>query len=262
MNNFFIVITILLFFSSTIKGQDTLIGSGVYLIYENYSNVKCILPFEFKEIASQNIISDTDCFVKAMLLDWKCGQKISLKKAESFYTKEYKISWIKKQKITGEFLNFLCKLEIVNQYYKHNTIAPSSFYDRDYEIKKVKESHSFWFIGKINLNKNFETFLFFSQTTDTTKSSMAKDLYLLNIKDNQLLSTVKISSYSSGMGDIVIFYTSVQKNGKFHYRGKYYGGDVSYARWIDKIRYRDREFLYSVYSIDNDGFVKVLYNKE
>jgi hypothetical protein len=226
-----------------------------WLVFENFKDTCLFLPENFKDINScKNTMPGIEkMFSKSIRSKKKLSNIVetSLKGTETSY-------WKKEQKIKGSFLDFLCEQEVINYYNRLHNDMPEYFYDRAEVVNRVKDSHDFYYFGQIKIDTNFESHLIFACTNDTLSIFFFIDVYMLNIKNNQLISIVQVSQYGAG----AFFYTKLNRNKRFHYRGIYYHYDIVFARWIDRVRYREREYLYNIYTFDEQGFVNILYNKK
>lgn len=198
-----------------------------YLLFENLLEEK-VLPVDLS-IVSENILTDS------VLLD----------KRKMIYPP-------KSLKIVGGMFDFLCDFNLINGWDSYVDINGNSYLN---EFEKFVESRksdlNFYYIGKIVISKEFESFIILSIDGQDDEYNWVRNLYLMNVSDNKCRSLTKLSCYSCFDGECLYLYTERTANEfilreENSYHNKLVTDDIS----IDSSLVR---FMY-----DKRGMVKIL----
>lgn len=199
------------------------------LLFENLLEGKKI-PTDLS-IINKNIITDNILFDKKMLI----------------YPPK------NNSKIVGEAFDFLCDFNLINSWDSYVDVD-ENIYLKDYEkfVESRKSDLSFYYIGKIVISKEFESFIILSIDGNDDEYNWVRNLYLMNISDHKCRSLTRISCYSCFDGECLYLYTERFSNDFFilreanSYPNKLITEDVPIDSSIVK------------YTYDKNGMVKIL----
>lgn len=119
------------------------------------------------------------------------------------------------------------------------------------EKKQFKSNDKLYFVGMISVSDRFTSILIKKKFIKETSFSSSSEIFLLNIKENKILSITRISNLANIEGTELYSY-SIRKGNQFVLRETSSGSDVISGH-EDDVRIYVSKFL-----IDNDGFVKLV----
>ncbi len=166
--------------------------SNINFLYENYTEEEVVLP-------KDSIFNLEDSFYTDDILI----------KKESFLNEN-------NHRIVGELYDYLYNLDVINQWkgLKDLGLEPFSSYTREEIVSKMKETTRIAFLGKLNLSKNYNSYLIVV-STGKTDAFAHREAFLINVADSKVSSITSISVYSNGDDSAVYYYTMKSKNGFF-----------------------------------------------
>jgi len=225
--------------------KDTLRYGEWYFEFQNYDKEITMLPNEFIEMTNQSIYWDPCLFDLQAIFNNKEKETLLLLKS---FLRNKKFICLDSKKINPPQLDFLLTQKIINRYLR------DSYFSEPEE--SMKESNDFWYLGRIDLHQNYTSHLILIRDKFNNTLVTNCSLFLLNIKEDKLLSITRVALYHTDFFQ----YLKPEKNNTFSYRGIYYS-DMIYARRIDRWRNRDKEKVYAKFMFDDQGYVRVLWNK-
>lgn len=204
-------------------------NSDIFL-FENYNKSIIILPDDFN-LCDEGIYS-----------------------IDSIIVNKEKMIQSKKNQITGELYNRLCNINLINQWYafKKSDLNP---YSDKYEVFVEKRKHELdlYFLGKLELSKNFDSYLILVSSVKNDDYNIIKNVFLINVANKKLASITRISSYTCFDGDCNYIYTKVSEKGILMQKVKRVSSDVILPKEVqpekDKIC---KKFVY-----DKKGKLKI-----
>jgi hypothetical protein len=244
-----LILNILLFSCVAQVLKDTT-NYGVHLRYQNYDEEITRLPDDIIEMTNQSTYWDPCFFHIKEIFSSKEKKTLILLK---YFLDNRKFICLDSKKITHPQLDFLLEQKIINYYIgddyfaKNYAVAMGDFYD-------------FWYLGKITLNPKYESHLILTRDRDSRTIFIDCSLFLMNIKDRQLLSITRIALYHNFAGHGFFQYLKPEKNNTFSYRGISHS-DMIDGRRLYKWKNREKEEVYAKFMFDDQGYVNVLWNK-
>lgn len=225
VKKYILILLVNIFF---MRGYATNDGRNEYLLFENFLEEK-LLPADFSTINS-NIITDSIFFNEKLLL----------------YPHE-------KSKITGDMLNFLCDIDLINNKESYEDIDDnncSKNYDKFLELRK--NNLKLYNIGRIIISKEFESFIILSIDGDENEYNWVRNLYLINVNNQKCKSLTRISCYACFDGECLCLYTERKANNLFVLKDEDINCNLS---MVDEIQEKSSvvKFMY-----DKKGMVKIL----
>ncbi|NMB65759.1 MAG: hypothetical protein GYA16_12920 [Spirochaetes bacterium] len=197
-----LIILLTLFFAECATMDNSLITRDI-LLFENYYQNEIILPEEYL-LSKGNIYYNDSLLVK----------KESLLQTQG-------------EKITGELFDVLCSLDMINQWniYKESDINPYSS-KHDEFIEKRKQELELFYLGKLKISKNFNSFLILISTRKNDDYNVIKTVLLINVADNKVASITRICNYTCFDGECNYIYTVLSEKGVFLQKNKEACSDV------------------------------------
>jgi hypothetical protein len=229
--------------------KDT-INYGANLRYQNYNEKITLLPNDIIEMTNQSVYWDSRFFyIKKIFTSKKKETLIFL----NYFLNNKNFICLDSTKIIHPQLDFLLEPKIINHY------IGDEYFAKDYAIA-VENFYDFWYLGAIKLNPKYESNLILLRDKDSSDIFINTSLFLMNIKDRQLLSITRIALYYNYAGHGFFQYLKPEKNNTFSYRG------ISYSDMIDGRKFyrwknREKEEVYAKFMFDDQGYVNVLWNK-
>jgi hypothetical protein len=131
------------------------------------------------------------------------------------------------EKIIGTLFDVLCNLDIINRWnsYKDSDINPYS-YKREEFVEKMKKELDLFYLGKLKLSNNFNSYLIVVSTGITNNYNVIKTVFLINETNNKIVSITRMSQYTLFDGDGYHIYTEMSKKGIFMQKGEQFSSDV------------------------------------
>ena len=229
-----------------------------YFGYINYKRTYITLPDTILKLPLKDI-DTAKTFIQGMFFDRKQNLKKisdSLWYGELFSPTE--VEWVGKQEIPENFVNLLCDNGMVNiaRDYRTDYWFQIFHIKEDTIIQHFKEQNEFWFLGKITINPNFDSYLFLTKERDTyDEHFFFRSLFLLNVKNSIITSLLQIAFIEICGGEGPYFFTKASSRGKYCYYGVSYS-EVLIRNWLGKIK-EPQKGKYTYYSFDNDGYVQI-----
>lgn len=155
-------------------------------------------------------------------------------------------------KIVGDMFDFLCDFNLINSRDSYVDIDGDSCLKASEKFVESRKSDlSFYYIGKIVISKEFESFIILSIDGNDDEYNWVRNLYLMNVSDHKCRSLTRLSCYSCFDGECLYLYTERIANNfilkeENNYPNKLVTDDIS----IDSSIVR---FMY-----DKRGMVKIL----
>jgi hypothetical protein len=118
------------------------------------------------------------------------------------------------------------------------------------EKKQFKSNNKLYLVGMISVSERFTSILIKKKLIKETGFNSRSEIFLVNIKENKILSITRISNHADAEGTEIYSY-SIRKGNQFVLRETYSGSDVINGHEND-VRIYVSKFL-----IDNEGFVKL-----
>ena len=238
--------------------RDTEIRSR-YFGYINFKWTHIPLPDTVLKLPLKNINTENG-FIQGTFFDAKQKLKVF---SDSLYNGELfssiKIEWSEKQKVPETFVDLLCENDMVSIARDNRTGLKFSLYHsimKDTLIQHFKERNEFWFLGKIPINPNFDSYLILTKETDTSGFVFIRSLFLLNVKNNRINSLIQVAYTEMFEGEGPYFFTKASSQGKYCYYGIYYSNCI-YINRFGKRTHIPKEEKYTYYSFDDNGYVQL-----
>ena len=174
------------------------------LFFENYSYNKFTFP-------KKNLLRLKEmCFTDSILVNHKI-----LLQAQN-------------NKITGELFDILCNLDVINHWYIYKKFDKDSFLDYNYEefVKRKKQEIELFYLGKLKFSKSFDSFLFVSTTNLNDFYFTLKEVFLINVKNNAVVSTTRMCSYTNFEGNAQLIFTVKKAGGTFIQKEETISSDI------------------------------------
>ena len=237
--------------------RDTEIRSN-YFGYINFKRTHITLPDTVFNLAFRNLNTETETCIQGMFFDKKQKLKTLSDSLRSGLFSQERIEWIGKQEISESFVNLLCDNDMVSIAgdYGNSYMRPSYRENRDTIIRDFKEWNEFWFLGKISINPNYDSYLIFTREKDTAGILFTRSLFLMNVKDNRITSLTQIAYKFIFWGEGPYFFTKASSRGRYCYYGIYYSTCIFLNRLGKQVDI-PKEEKYTYYSFDNNGYVQL-----
>lgn len=131
------------------------------------------------------------------------------------------------EKITGELFDVLCNLDIINRWnsYKESDINPYSS-KREEFVEKMKQELDLFYLGKLKLSNNFNSYLILVSIGITNNYNVIKIAFLINEVDDKIVSITRVSQYTLFDGDGYHIYTEMSKKGIFIQKDEQVSSDL------------------------------------
>ena len=229
-----------------------------YFGYINFKRAHITLPDTILSLPLQEINTENS-FIEGMFFNKK--QKLE-DMSDSLWHKLFILKeneWIGKQKIPENFVNLLCDNDMVSIAWDYGTgyRAPCFYNIKDNIVQDFKDWNEFWFLGKIPINQNFDSYLVFIREKDTSGLVFDRFLFLMNVKDNVVISLTQVAYTVILGGEGPYFFTKAASRGRYCYYGIYYSTCHTVNRFGKYINEPIIE-KYTYFTFDKDGYVKVL----
>jgi len=229
-----------------------------YFGYVNFKKTHILLPDTVLKYLPKNITTEKT-FIQGIFFDKKLKVKSfsdSLDFGKSFFLTE--IETFEMTIIPEDFVNFLCDNGLVSIAWDYRTDywKPQIIKNEDTIIQHFKEINEFWFLGKILINPDFDSYLFLAKESDTSGLACLRSIFLLNVKDNIINSLVQIAYKQIFEGEGPFFFTKASSQGRYCYYGKYYSTFFIVNKFGKRIN-EPKEEKYVYYSFDDNGYVQL-----
>lgn len=229
-----------------------------YFGYINFKKTKITLSDTILKLSLKDIDTEKP-FIQGMFFDAKLKLKDfsdSLTLGNSFFSTE--IEWLDKEKIPETFVNLLCDNGMVSIAWDFRTkyMRPQFIKNEDTIIQNFKEWNAFWFLGKITINPNFDSYLILTKERDFSDIAPQRALFLMNIKDNIITSLIQVAYKQILEGEGPYFFTKASSRGRYCYYGIYHSTCFTINRFGKYINI-PKEEKYIYYSFDDNGYVQV-----
>ena len=225
--------------------------------YINFKKTHITLPDTILKLRLENINIEKT-FIQGMFFDKKQKVKVfsdSLRHRKIFFPTE--IEWFGKQEVPKSFVNLLCDNGIVNIARDHRTDYWTRIFSNkeDAIIQNFKEWNEFWFLGKISIHPNYDSYLILTEEPDTSDILCVRYLFLMNVKNNIITSLTQVAYKFIFRGEGEFFFTKASSRGKYCYYG------ISYSECLrinifGNIKDPKLE-KYTYYSFDDSGYVQL-----
>jgi len=161
------------------------------------------------------------------------------------------------KEFTDSQLDFLLKQKVINYCVG---MEGNSYYEPEDSIKKY---NAFWYLGEVGLNSNYKSYLILKRDKYNDVMFRSSILFLLNVKDTQLLSITRVADYSIFAGHETFQYLKMEKNKTFSYRSIFYDGTVFYPKRIERRmnRHKRKREVCEKFIFDDQGYVKIRSKK-
>lgn len=184
------LLIVLLFASCLSKGK---IENG-NSVFENFYNEIEAVPKRISQITNQLTITDSIslCF----------SQPIEL---------------AKNQHLSKDLFDFLCHLDIINQWpiYQKSAFSPNSDNQAAFIERRKKEIQLYPY-GRIQLSKGYTSYLIFAEIGIQDLYTTNQSMYLINVDtDNRLRSITKVASFFCYDGSCMCQSTFIIEDKKF-----------------------------------------------
>jgi hypothetical protein len=197
-----LIILFSLFLAECATMDNSFINRDI-LLFENYYQNEIMLPEEYLS-SKGNIYCIDSLLVKKEILLQTQGEKI-----------------------TGELFDVLCSLDMINQWniYKQSDINPYSTKHEEF-VEKRKHELELFYLGKLKLSKNFNSFLILVSTGKNDDYNVIKTVLLVNVAGNKVASITRTSNYTCFDGECNYIYTELSEKGVFIQKDKEVSSDV------------------------------------
>lgn len=211
--------------------MDNSITNVDTLLFENYYQNKVVFHEEYLISEEAGYITDS------MLVD-----KERLLKVQT-------------NKITGELFNTLCNLELINQWKIYNRSEMNIYSDRYEEfVERRSKDLELFYLGKLKISKNFNSFLILVSNTKNDNYNINKSVFLINVKDNKIVSITRMSSYICFDGQCDFIFTEISKKGVLIQKNKEVSSDVI----LPKEEKQNEEKIEVKFKFDSKGRIQIL----
>ncbi|MDR1112437.1 MAG: hypothetical protein LBL18_01580 [Bacteroidales bacterium] len=232
------------------------VKSQIFEFYENYiTNEVLILDADMMFLEQLPIFNDSILLKKEQLLN----VAIQTRYPQSLF-------------------NSLCERQIINGW--NFTIERDSVSHVNY----VKTHHKIYCIGKLLLSDNYDSFLILiNRDKDTTfmerikmltnnganifKDKIAREIYLVNVIANKIVSISLIASYEYGWNCDLYLYSTLKKNKIFISQMSGFADDLYYHleqnnENVPTSAVSKENPVIRYFTFDEQGFVKILHNND
>ncbi len=240
-------------YSQTKKSTEVL---SEYFGYLNFKKTYITLPDTVLNLPIRDISPDNS-FIQGMFFDKKQKLKVLSDSLEHELFSQNEIEWVGKQEIPRNFIDLLCDNGMVSiaRDYRTDYWTPIFYLQGDTIIKNFKEGNEFWFLGKISINSNYESYLIFTKENDTSGLVFARSLFLMNVKDNKIISLAQVAYNLILAGEGPYQFTKASSRGRYCYYGVSHS-TVLIENWLGKIKI-PKESKLTYYTFDENGYVQV-----
>ena len=225
-----LIILFSLFLAECATMDNSFINRDI-LLFENYYQNEIMLPEEYL-LPKKNIYYTDSLLVK----------KENLLHAQG-------------EKITGELFDVLCSLDMINQWniYKKSDINPYSTKHEEF-VEKRKHELELFYLGKLNLSKNFNSYLILVSNVKNDDYNVIKTAFLVNVEGNKVASITRMSNYTCFDGECNYIYTELSEKGVFMQKDTEVSSDVILPKEVQPENGKTGvKFIY-----DRKGSLKIL----
>lgn len=224
--------------------------------YINFKRTHITLPDMVLNIPLRDI-STEKAFIQGMFFDKKQKFEPISDSLEHGIFAQNKIEWVGKQEIPRNFVDLLCDNGMVNiaRDYGLEYWETMFYIEGDTIIKNFKEWNEFWFLGKISINPNYDSYLIFIHEKDTSVFFLMRSLFLMNVKDDKITSLAQVAYKLIIEGDGPCQFTKASSRKRYCYYSETYH-DVAITNWFGKINIPKKMKL-TYYALDENGYVEV-----
>jgi len=225
--------------------------------YINFKWTDITLPDTVLNLALRDLNTETELTIQGMFFDKK--QKLEVISDSLWYGlfNLQKNEWIGKMNVPESFVNILCNNGIISitGEYRSGYRQQPRYRDEDPRTHDFKDWYEFWFLGKLSINPNFDSYLIFIREKDTAGIMFTRSLFLMNVKDNKITSLSQVAYKFSFYGEGPYQLTKISSQGRYCYYGVSYS-EVTFRDRFGKIKEPKLEKL-TYFIFDENGYVKV-----
>ena len=241
------------FFSCTTSIKNEPIDTGL-LRFQNYNQEVTILPDDIVNMINEGTCFDP-CFLHLTEIFSSKEQEVTI--FLKHFLENKKFACLGSKKMADSQINFFVKQKVINFYmddysYLRNDIPPSS----TIAFATFDKFYDFWYLGNISLNQNYESCLILMRDIENTTLTIKSSLFLMNVKYKQLLSITRIADYSISEGSGWFEYLKMEEDKIYSYRIIPY----THTDFNREVKYGDKESAGSLFTFDEQGYVKKLQN--
>jgi len=143
---------------------ELLAQNSSLLVFKNFEGKDVIIPEKLKIAPTDLFVFNSDSFSQDSFLNPPTGEKIDKK-----------------------FSEFLCQLEIINQWDRYKKFSSDPCYkDQKLYVEKKKKEIEIYFLGAILLSKKVDSYVVFVKDYEPDIYITNRRVYLLNIQGRKL----------------------------------------------------------------------------
>ena len=252
----FLVFNVVMFISYPQKIIRSTEARSNYFGYINFKRTQITLPDTILTLSLRDLTAEK--FIQGMFFEPK--QKLKVFSDSLWYGEIFsstKFEWMGKQEVPESFVNLLCDNGIVNIARDHRTDYWFTIFQikGDTIIQHFKDRNEFWFLGKLSINPNFDSYLILTTERNFSDVAPHRSLFLLNVKDNTITSLIQVAYEEIFWGEGPYFFTKASSKGKYCYYGIYYS-EYHKINTFGKRKFPKLE-KYICYSFDDNGYVQL-----
>jgi len=124
-----------------------------------------------------------------------------------------------------------------------------------------EEFYDFWYFGKTTLNTNYSSCLILMMDKENTSYFNVSFLFLLNVKDTQLLSITRIAKSSIFAGEGYFEYLKLEEDNTYSYRIITLSEAIVVDEMSNIVEGGVSEKICGMFKFDDQGYVKSLRSK-
>jgi hypothetical protein len=243
-------------FFSCVSPVKNEFGTGC-IRFQNYNQEIAILPDELVNMINDNMEIDS-CFLH--LSEMFNSQEEEVLTFLRNFLRNRNFVCSSSKKMTHSQIKFLEKQRTINMDYIRYFYIVSDIPDFTPDFVPFERFYDFWYLGKTTLNSNYASCLILMRGRESVRYCNNSSLFLLNIKDKQLLSITRIADYSIFAGEGSAGYLKMEKNKIYSYRVITYS-EMIVIDELGNINYGETERVCGRYRFDKRGYVKSLRDR-
>mgnify|MGYP000901787299 FL=1 len=145
---------------------------------------------------------------------------------DSILLSEDKMLQVQDKQITGELFDVLFELDMINRW---NTFKNIETCNKKEFIEKKKQELDIFYLGRLKISDKFKSYLIqvsVKEFMDNRFKFVDKNVYLLNVLDDNLISVTRISYYSLSEGHCNHTYTKKTEKNVFTIKSEELSSDI------------------------------------
>jgi hypothetical protein len=214
---------------------ELLAQNSSLLFFENFEEKNVFIPEKFKIATNDLYVFSTNSFNMDSFLNPPTEKKIDRKISE-----------------------FLCQLEIINQWNRYKKFSSDPCYrDQKLYVEKKNKEIEIYLLGAISLNEKVDSYLIFVKDYEPDIYITNRRVYLLNIQGRRLKSIAKIADLSCSEGFCTLMYTELLNRNALLMKWKILTSDAVYDDGTEEENNNKKsEQILTTLFVDKKGFLR------